>query len=109
MEDPANIPQAESPDAKSGKKEHKRRSFFKRAAFAAVIAGIAGGIGWKAYAHGGWHHAHHAALADPAQLDRHLDRMLGHFYSRIEATEEQKQKLGPIARDAAKDLLPLSG
>jgi len=65
-------------------KPDKRRKFFKRAAIATLIGGIAAGIGIKAFAQGGgcgWHR--------------------GGF------TEEQKQKLAPIVKQAAKDLLPL--
>jgi len=44
---------------------------------------------------------------DPARVDAHVDRMLRHFYAEVDATEEQKQKLGPIVKAAAKDLLPM--
>jgi len=90
----------------------KRRRFFKRAAIATLIGGIAAGIGVRAFAQGGgygcWHRGGFAAGAlDPAQVDEHLDRMLKHLYVEIEATDEQKQKLAPIVKQAAKDLLPL--
>src|SRR5712691_1930676 len=89
----------------------KRRRFFKRAAIATLIGGIAAGIGIKAFAQGGgcgWHRGGFAAgPLDPAQVDEHLDRMLKHLYVEIDATEEQKQKLAPIVKRAAKDLLPL--
>jgi len=88
----------------------KRRRFFKRAAIATLIGGIAAGIGIKAFAQGGgcgWHRGGFAAGLDPAALDEHLDRMLKHLYVEIDATDEQKQKLTPIAKQAAKDLLPL--
>ncbi len=89
-----------------------RRRFFKRAAIATLIGGIAAGIGVRAFAQGGgygcWHRGGFAAGAlDPAQVDEHLDRMLKHLYVEIEATDEQKQKLAPIVKQAAKDLLPL--
>lgn len=89
----------------------KRRRFFKRAAIAALIAGIAAGVGYKTFAHdgyGGWHRGGFAAgPVDPAQVDKHLERMLRHLYVEIDATEEQKQRLAPIVKQAAKDLLPL--
>ncbi|TMG94846.1 MAG: periplasmic heavy metal sensor [Betaproteobacteria bacterium] len=89
----------------------KRRRFFKRAAIATLIGGIAAGIGIKAFAQGGgcgWHRGGFAAgPLDPAQVDEHVDRMLKHLYVEIDATEEQKQKLAPIVKQAAKDLLPL--
>jgi len=89
-----------------------RRRFFKRAAIATLIGGIAAGIGIKAFAYGGgpggWHRGGFMAGAlDPAQVDEHLERMLKHLYVEIDATDEQKQRLGPIVKQAAKDLLPL--
>jgi protein CpxP len=93
-------------------KREKRRRFFKRAAIATLIGGIAAGIGFKAFAQGGgscgWHRSGFAGgPLDPAQVDEHLDRMLKHLYVEIDATEEQKQKLAPIVKQAARDLLPL--
>jgi Spy/CpxP family protein refolding chaperone len=90
----------------------KRRRFFKRAAIATLIGGIVAGIGIKAFAHGGgyggWHRGGFAAgPLDPAAVDEHLERMLGHLYVEIDATDEQKQRLAPIVKQAAKDLLPL--
>jgi Spy/CpxP family protein refolding chaperone len=89
-----------------------RRRFFKRAAIATLIGGIAAGIGIKAFAHGGgyggWHRGGFAAgPLDPAAVDEHLERMLKHLYVEIDATDEQKQRLAPIVKQAAKDLLPL--
>ncbi len=89
-----------------------RRGFFKRAAIATLIGGIAAGIGVTAFAQGGrycgWHRGGlMAGPLDPAQVDEHLDRMLKHLYVEIDATDEQKQNLGPIVKQAAKDLLPL--
>lgn len=92
-------------------KSDKRRGFFKRAAIATLIGGIAAGIGFKAFAQGGgcgWHRSGFAAgPLDPAAVDEHLDRMLKHLYVEIDATDEQKQKLEPIVKQAVKDLLPL--
>src|SRR5947208_7450693 len=93
------------------RKPDKRRKFFKRAAIATLIGGIAAGIGIKAFAQGGgcgWHRGGFAAgPLDPAQVDEHLDRMLKHLYVEIDATEEQKQRLEPIVKQGVKDLLPL--
>jgi periplasmic protein CpxP/Spy len=92
-------------------KSDKRRGFFKRAAIATLIGGIAAGIGFKAFAQGGgcgWHRSGFAAgPLDPAAVDEHLDRMLKHLYVEIDATDEQKQRLEPIVKQAVKDLLPL--
>jgi protein CpxP len=89
----------------------KRRRFFKRAAIATLIGGIAAGIGFKAFAQGGgcggWHRSAFAGPLDPAAVDEHLDRMLKHLYVEINATDEQKQRLDPIVKQALKDLLPL--
>jgi Spy/CpxP family protein refolding chaperone len=91
-----------------------RRRFFKRAAMATMatlIGGLAAGIGIKAFAHGsgfgGWHRGFMAGPLDPARVDEHLERMLKHLYVEIDATDEQKQRLAPIVRQAARDLLPL--
>jgi periplasmic protein CpxP/Spy len=92
-------------------KPEKRRRFFKRAAIATLIGGIAAGIGFKAFAQEGacgWHRSGFAAgPLDPAEVEAHLDRMLKHLYVEIDATDEQKQQLDPIVKQAAKDLLPL--
>lgn len=88
-----------------------RRKILGGAALAAAVATLAGAIGAKAYAHGGyggWHRGGFAAgPIDPAAMDAHMDRMLKHFYIEIDATEEQKARLAPIVKQAAKDLLPL--
>ncbi len=91
-------------------KPGKRRKFFKRAAIATLIGGIAAGIGFKAFAQGGcgWHRCGYAAgPLDAASVDQHLDRALKHLYVEIDATDEQKQRLEPIVKQAVKDLLPV--
>jgi periplasmic protein CpxP/Spy len=101
----SNTPQS------SGSEQNPRRRFFRRAAIATLIGGIAAGIGFKAFAHGGfggWRcGGFMAGPLDPARVDEHLERMLKHLYVEIDATEEQKQRLAPIVKQAAKDLLPL--
>src|SRR5205814_7179309 len=92
--------------------EKPRREFFRRAALATVIAGVTAGIGITALAEGGAHWRWHrggflGASLDPAMMDEHLDRMLKHLYVEIDATDAQKQQLGPIVKTAAQDLLPL--
>ncbi|HVJ11666.1 MAG TPA: Spy/CpxP family protein refolding chaperone [Burkholderiales bacterium] len=67
---------------------------FRRITLATLAGGLAAGIGFKAFARGGGY-------------EMHLDRMLKHLYVEIDATEEQKAKLEPIVRQAAKDLLPM--
>jgi periplasmic protein CpxP/Spy len=81
-------------------KTQSRRGFFRRAGLFTLIGAAAAGIGAKAYAHGGWRRGEPLTEAQ-------LDRMLQHFYIEIEATEEQKQRLAPIVKDAARELAPL--
>lgn len=95
-----------------GSEKKPRRRFFMRAAIATLIGGIAAGIGIKAFAQGGGFGSGRcggfmAGPLDPARVDEHLERMLKHVYVEIDATEEQKQRLAPIVKQAAKDLLPL--
>ena len=78
----------------------RRRRFFRRAALFGLLGAAAAGIGWKAYAHGGWRRG------EPLS-DAQLERMLRHLYVEIDATEEQKQRLAPIVKEAARDLAPL--
>lgn len=89
-----------------------RRRFIRRAAIATAIAGVAAGIGWTAAAFGhgmgGWHRGGlMGAALDPARLDQRLDHMLRHLYVEVDATDAQKQQLGPIVKAAVRDLLPL--
>ena len=99
-ETPRPAPEADKP----------RRRFVRRVAIATAIAGLATGVGIKAfaYSHGGWHRGGFMGAAiDPAMVDEHLDRMLKHLYVEIDATDAQKQQLAPIVKGAAQDLLPL--
>lgn len=77
---------------------------FRRITLATLAGGIAAGIGFKAFAHrrGNWQ-----GPVDPADLEKHLDRMLKHFYVEIDATDAQKARLEPIVKQAANDLLPM--
>jgi periplasmic protein CpxP/Spy len=74
----------------------------RRFTLTAMLGAIAAGIGAKAFAQ---HHRH--GPMDAADLDRHVERMLKHFYVEIDATDEQKQRLEPIVKQAAKDLQPI--
>jgi protein CpxP len=102
----------QTPQPSTSGEEKPRRRFFRRAAIATVIAGVATGIGVRAFAQGGghcgWQRAGFmGAPLDPAKLDEHLDRILKHLYVEIDATDAQKQQLAPIVKGAARDLLPL--
>ena len=76
---------------------------FRRITLATLAGGVAAGIGFKAFGRP----APRYGPIDPADLDRHVDRMLKHLYVEIDATDAQKQKLDPIVRQAAKDLAPM--
>ena len=101
----------QAPQTSASGEENPRRHFFRRAAIATAIAGVASGIGIKAFAQGGpgqWRHGGFlGASLDPAMLDERLDRMLKHLYVEVDATDAQKQQLAPIVKAAAADLLPL--
>lgn len=93
-----------SDDAKSNDaQETPRRRWLKRGALGLLGAGLVGGLGFKAFAHRGYGRG----PLDPAQLDARIERMLKHLYVEIDATEAQKQRLAPIVKQAAQDLLPL--
>jgi len=91
---------------KDNAQQTPRRRFFRRAAIAGAFAGL-GGFGLGAFAHGRGPGGRGGGPLDPAELDRRLDRMLKHLYVEIDATPEQQQKLAPIVKRAANDLLPL--
>jgi periplasmic protein CpxP/Spy len=100
----------QTPQPSASDQQSPRRRFWRRAVIAAVIAAGATGLGITALAHGhgGWHRGGFLeGPLDPAALDQRLDRMLTHLYVEIDATDAQKQRLAPIVKDAARDLLPL--
>ena len=76
----------------------------RRITLATLAGGVAAGIGFKAFGQG---RRHGYGPIDPADLDRHVERMLKHLYVEIDATDAQKQKLDPIVRQAAKELVPM--
>lgn len=87
-----------------------RRRWLRRAAVAGVLVVVAGaGLATLAHGHGRWHRGGGlmGGPVDPARLDEHVDRMLKHVAVEVDATEAQKQALAPIAKAAARDLLPL--
>jgi Spy/CpxP family protein refolding chaperone len=74
----------------------------RRITLATMLGALAAGVGFKAFGQGRGH-----GPLSAEDLDKHLDRMLKHLYVEIDATEEQKGRLEPIVRQAAKDLAPL--
>jgi periplasmic protein CpxP/Spy len=77
----------------------------KRLTLAALAGGLAAAASFNAFARPGRGGMH--GPMDPAQLEQRIDRMLKHLYVEIEATEEQKQRLEPIVKQAVKELAPL--
>jgi protein CpxP len=75
---------------------------FKRTTLATLLGGVAAAISWRAFGQG----RHHGPM-DPAAMDQHIERMIKHLAVEVDATPEQQQKLGVIAKQAAKDLAPL--
>jgi len=87
-------------------KQHGRRRMFRLAGIGAALGALGAGFAWRAHAHGpGFGHG----PIDPARMEEHIDRMLKHLYVEIDATEEQKAKIAPIVKDAARELAPLRG
>jgi Spy/CpxP family protein refolding chaperone len=70
---------------------------FRRITLATLLGGVAAGLSYRALAHG------HARGHGPIDVER----MLKHFYVEIDATEAQKERLGPIVKQAAQDLQPM--
>lgn len=86
-----------------------RRRWLRRTALGAALAAAAAGAGWKAWAAEGHgrHRGFMSGAMDPAEVEKRLERMLKHLYVEIDATEAQQQKLGPIVKSAAQDLMPV--
>jgi periplasmic protein CpxP/Spy len=85
-------------------KQCSRRRLFKFAGIGAAFAALGAAFTTRAWAHG--HGGFGQGPIDPAKMEAHLDRMLKHLYVEIDATEAQKAKIGPIVKQAAKDLMP---
>lgn len=90
-------------DAANGAPETSRRRWLKRGILGLLGAGLAGGLGFRAFAHRGYGRG----PLGPAEVDARLERMLKHLYVEIDATEAQEQQLAPIVKQTATDLLPL--
>lgn len=100
MNDNRSEERAEQP---KGGAETPRRRWLKRGLLGVLGAGLAGGLGFRAFAHRGYGRG----PLDPAELDARLERMLRHLYVEIDASEAQQAQLGPIVKQAATELLPL--
>ena len=88
-----------------------RRRVPARLALATALAALALGSGVYAFARSadgdGPRGAYMSRSADPVQAEARVNRMLGHLYVEIDASDAQKQKIDPIVKAAAKDLFPL--
>lgn len=104
-------PQAQNPDQGAtrhcGGNRHGHRRGFIFTLVVALVAGLAGGYVGKSFAHGGPGHWRDGMPTDPAKMDQHVERMIKHFASKVDASTEQKDKLAAIAKSAVKDLAPL--
>ncbi len=78
---------------------------FKRLTLGTLLGGLAAGIGWKAFAHGG---RNGRGMHEPLDPER-VDRLVKHLAVEIDATPQQQERLSAIAKDAARDLAPLRG
>ncbi len=80
---------------------------------AIVAAGFIGGYAAKSHAHGPGGMMFGGPMMsepmDPAELDKHVERMVKHFAVEVDATPEQQAKLTTIAQGVAHDLVPLRG
>ena len=73
---------------------------------------VAGLISLKAFGNGemGWHGHHgHGRWAEmtPEEAGKRIDKMVNWVLDDVGATADQKQRVAQIAKDAAKDLMPL--
>ncbi len=85
-----------------------RRGLMRGAGVFATIAALAGGANAHAQGlMGGLFGEHSGGAMTPAQMEERLERMLKHLYVELDATEDQKQKIAPIVKQAARDLLPM--
>jgi Spy/CpxP family protein refolding chaperone len=96
----------------SGRSEERpsrwRRFTVASAALAATVA-AASAFGWhgRASAHGPGMHGGGWSNQDPATMARKLDAMVAWALADIDATPDQRERIGVIVRGAANDLLPL--
>ena len=78
-------------------------AFVAGAALAGAVAALADAPGMDRWHHGSMMHGTHS----PAEISAHVDHMLKHFYSEVDATDAQKAQIEPLVKQAVNDLLPL--
>ena len=94
---------------------HHRRGGFLRGLFAgALLFGVVAGAAYmgSSHAQSGGHggmgrHAMWGGQFDPETAGKRIDAMTSFMLADIDATADQKAKIGTIAKDALKDLMPL--
>ena len=89
-----------------GSRRHSGR--FGKGAFLVILAlgaGMAGGFASRAFAGDGRDEMR--AAHDPAKMEAHIDRMVRHLATKLDATADQQEKLAVIAKAAMRDLAPL--
>ncbi len=100
-------------DAGSGRRDGKRRARGWIAALALLGLGAAGGalttIAVDAGAHGGWGHRHHwrGHTTDAAQATERLQHASSWVLGRVDATEEQRERIDAILAAAVEDIFPM--
>ncbi len=74
-----------------------------------IGAALAGVLTLSACGGPGWHHGRHGQMGDmsPEEAGQRIDKAVKWVLDDVTATPEQKQKIAQIAKDAARDLLPL--
>ncbi len=114
METQSSTTQPGSQNSNQGATQHcgahgkgRRRGAFIFTLAVALAAGLAGGYVGKSFAHGGPGHSRDGMPMDPAKMDQRVEHMINRLASKVDASAEQKDKLGAIAKSAAKDLAPL--
>jgi len=97
----------------AGSTSRIRRWLFKPAIAIALTGGLVAAVGAGAVAAnagGGWHHGGaHAMKGNPEDMANHVDDVLQHIYTQVNATDAQKAQLGPIVQQAASDLAQVHG
>jgi Spy/CpxP family protein refolding chaperone len=79
----------------------------KRFVLGTLLGGLAAGLSWRAFAHGGGHHGWGAGPVDPAAMNERIEHFIKHLAVEVDATPDQQQRLAAIAKGAAQDLVPI--
>jgi protein CpxP len=111
MEDQRNDSNSHSNPASP---KSKARRWTLAGVAAATIAATGAAFAWHggAHAHGGFgRHGHFggpfSGQMDPESMGRRIDAMVQWMLADVEATPEQREKIGAIAKAAASELAPL--